>query len=74
VNRVFSSNGASVALARRYGFEQVGHMRELVYRDGEYVDCVSFQLMLPRQGDECASTEGCSMEPRTAASLPRSDR
>lgn len=47
VNRVWVNNEASIGLARRYRFEEVGRMRDLVYRDGEYIDCVFFQLMLP---------------------------
>lgn len=53
VNRVFVNNDASIALAQRYGFKQVGRMRELVYRDGQYLDCVFFQVMLqPASTDE----------------------
>ena len=46
VNRVFALNEGSIALAKKFGFTQVGYMRELVYRDGRYIDCVFFQLML----------------------------
>lgn len=46
VNRVFVINQGSIALAKKFGFTQVGHMRELVYREGRYIDCVFFQLML----------------------------
>lgn len=74
VNRVFGLNDASVALARRYGFEQVGHMRELVYRDGEYVDCVFFQLMLPRGREPDSEDEDGRMEHQPAAAAARPDR
>ncbi|GAA2711060.1 GNAT family N-acetyltransferase [Micromonospora olivasterospora] len=46
VNRVWSNNEASIAFAKRFGFTQVGHMPELVHIDGEYVDCLFFQLLL----------------------------
>jgi phosphinothricin acetyltransferase len=50
INRVWASNEASIALAERFGFVQVGRMRELVELPGEYVDCVFFQLMLDEPG------------------------
>jgi phosphinothricin acetyltransferase len=46
VNRVWAKNEASIQLARRFGFKQVGYMRELVELDGEFIDCVFFQLLL----------------------------
>ncbi|GAA4548953.1 GNAT family N-acetyltransferase [Amycolatopsis samaneae] len=46
VNRVWANNSASIALAKRFGFVEVGRMRELVDLGGEYVDCLFFQLML----------------------------
>jgi L-amino acid N-acyltransferase len=46
LNRVWSINEQSIALAKKFGFTQVGHMRELVCRDGEFIDCLFFQLIL----------------------------
>ena len=46
VNRVWANNEASIALARRFGFTEVGRMRDLVHIEGRYVDCVFFQLVL----------------------------
>lgn len=46
VNRVFVANEASIELAKKFGFQQVGRMQDLVYRNGSYQDCVFFQLML----------------------------
>lgn len=46
VNRVWANNHASIALAKRFGFQQVGHMPELVDLDGEYIDCLFFELIL----------------------------
>ncbi|GII79741.1 N-acetyltransferase [Sphaerisporangium rufum] len=48
VNRVWANNEASIALAKRFGFRQVGHMPELVKIDGDYVDCLFFELLLRR--------------------------
>jgi phosphinothricin acetyltransferase len=52
VNRVWATNEASIALAKRFGFVEVGRMRELVDLGDRYVDCVFFQLMLDGTGDE----------------------
>ena len=46
VNRVWAVNTASIALAKRFGFVEVGRMRDLVDLSGSYVDCVFFQLVL----------------------------
>ena len=46
VNRVWANNDASIALAKRFGFQQVGYFKELVDLDGELVDCLFFQIML----------------------------
>lgn len=46
VNRVWANNEASVALAKRFGFRQVGHMPELVEIDGTFIDCLFFELIL----------------------------
>lgn len=46
LNRVFAVNERSIALAKKFGFTQVGHMRELVFKDGQYTDCIFFQLVL----------------------------
>ena len=46
VARVWIVNEGSIALALKFGFEQVGHMKELVYKDGRYIDCLFFQLVL----------------------------
>jgi L-amino acid N-acyltransferase YncA len=51
VNRVFAVNERSIALAKKFGFTQVGHMREIVYRDGQFIDCVFFQMLLEPAGD-----------------------
>lgn len=51
VNRVWAINEASIGLAKRFGFRQVGHMPELVEIDGEYVDCLFFELLLDSAGD-----------------------
>lgn len=49
VNRVWANNVASIALAEKFGFTRVGEMKELVYVDGEYIDCIFFQHMLHRE-------------------------
>lgn len=46
LNRVFVINDRSIALAKKFDFTQVGYMREIVYREGKYIDCVFFQLIL----------------------------
>ena len=46
LNRVWATNEASIAMSRKFGWKQVGHMKEIVYKDGEYVDCLFFQLEL----------------------------
>src|SRR5947209_7737117 len=38
VNRVFAVNERSIELAKKFGFTQVGHMRDLVYKDCKYID------------------------------------
>jgi L-amino acid N-acyltransferase YncA len=48
VNRVWANNEPSIALAKRFGFRQVGNMPELVEIDGEFVDCLFFELLLQR--------------------------
>jgi L-amino acid N-acyltransferase YncA len=52
INRVWATNDASIALAERFGFVEVGRMRELVELSGEYIDCVFFQLMLTGPADD----------------------
>ena len=52
VNRVWANNEASIRLARKFGFEQVGHMRDLVLMEGEYIDCLFFQLLLTDSADD----------------------
>lgn len=46
VNRVWAINETSIAFAKRFGFQQVGHLPEVVEIDGRYVDCLLFQLLL----------------------------
>lgn len=46
VSRIWANNPQSIAMARKFGWEQVGHMRDLVYKDGAFVDCVFFQKIL----------------------------
>lgn len=46
VIRVWANNEPSIALWKRFGFQQVGHMPELVAIDGAFVDCLLFQLIL----------------------------
>jgi L-amino acid N-acyltransferase len=46
INRVWATNEASIAMSRKFGWEQVGHMKEIVFKDGEFIDCVFFQLEL----------------------------
>ena len=46
ISRIWSTNEASIALSRKFGWRQVGHMKEIVCKDGEFVDCVFFQLEL----------------------------
>ena len=46
VNRVWVTNEASIAMSRKFGWKQVGHMKEIVYKDGEFVDCLFFQYEL----------------------------
>lgn len=49
VNRVWANNDASIALAKRFGFRQVGHLPEVVEIDGEFIDCLFFELLLERR-------------------------
>jgi phosphinothricin acetyltransferase len=46
VNRIFSHNEASIALTRSLGFVDVGHIPELANKDGRWLDCTFFQLLL----------------------------
>ena len=46
INRVWVTNHASIAMSRKFGWKQVGHMKEIVYKDGEFVDCLFFQYEL----------------------------
>jgi phosphinothricin acetyltransferase len=46
VNRVWANNEASIALAKHFGFRQVGHFPELVEQDGQFIDCLFFELLL----------------------------
>lgn len=46
VNRVWANNEASIALAKRFGFRQVGYLPELVELDGAFIDCLFFELIL----------------------------
>jgi L-amino acid N-acyltransferase len=46
LNRVWATNRVSIGLAKKFGFTQVGHMRDLVCKDGEFIDCFFFQLIL----------------------------
>lgn len=46
VNRVWANNTASIALAERFGFHRVGHFPDLVELDGQYIDCLFFELLL----------------------------
>jgi L-amino acid N-acyltransferase len=46
VNRIFTRNSASLALTERLGFTQIGLLREVIWRDGDYWDAVLYQLML----------------------------
>lgn len=46
VVRVWANNQPSIALWKRFGFQQVGHMPELVEIDGAFVDCLFFELIL----------------------------
>ena len=48
VNRVFASNRSSIELAKKFNFELVGRMRDLVFKNNKYEDCVFFQLMLDK--------------------------
>lgn len=45
-------NEASISFGTPLRLRGGGRMRDLVYRDGEYVDCVSFQFTLPRAEGE----------------------
>jgi phosphinothricin acetyltransferase len=46
MNRVFARNAASIALARKHGFTEVARIPEIVHKDGEFWDCVFYQLLL----------------------------
>lgn len=46
VNRVWANNMASIALAEHFGFRKVGHFQDLVEMDGQYIDCLFFELLL----------------------------
>jgi L-amino acid N-acyltransferase YncA len=68
INRVFAINERSIALARKFGFTQVGHMREIVYRDGRYIDCVFFQLLLDEAEPAHVTASIASSEPIDSSS------
>ena len=44
-------NDASIALHRRFGFEQVGVLREVGHKFGRYVDTAWYQRLVPADGD-----------------------
>lgn len=46
VNRVWANNEASIRLAKHFGFRQVGHFPQLVELDGQFIDCLFFELLL----------------------------
>jgi phosphinothricin acetyltransferase len=46
VNRVWANNAASIALAEHFGFRKVGHFTDLVELDGQYIDCLFYELLL----------------------------
>jgi L-amino acid N-acyltransferase len=46
VNRVWITNKASIEMSRKFGWKEVGHMKELVHKDGEFIDCLFFQYDL----------------------------
>jgi phosphinothricin acetyltransferase len=48
ISRVWANNPQSIALVRKFGWRQVGHIEEAVFRDGEYVDCLLFQHVFGR--------------------------
>lgn len=52
IARIWSTNEGGTRLARRFGWDEVGYLREVVEVDGKFIDCRLFQLVLG-PGDEC---------------------
>ena|SRR5947209_10553844 len=46
VTRIWATNEASVALSEKFGWDRVAHLREVVSKDGEFIDCFLYQLVL----------------------------
>jgi phosphinothricin acetyltransferase len=46
IARIWATNEGGTRLARRFGWEQVGYLREVVEHDGRFIDCRLFQLVL----------------------------
>jgi L-amino acid N-acyltransferase YncA len=51
-------NDASIALHQRFGFEQVGVLREVGHKFGHYVDTAWYQRLLPVEGVGEGAGEG----------------
>lgn len=52
VTRVWAPNEPSHALSRKFGWERVAHLREVVHANGRYIDCYLYQRLLERDGGE----------------------
>lgn len=46
VNRIFTNNLPSLRLTEALGFERIGVLREVIWRNGEYWDAALYELVL----------------------------
>lgn len=46
IARIWSTNDGGMRLARRFGWEEVGYLRDVVEYGGQFIDCRLFQLVL----------------------------
>jgi L-amino acid N-acyltransferase YncA len=46
IARIWSTNESGTRLARRFGWDEAGYLREVVEHDGRFIDCRLFQLVL----------------------------
>lgn len=49
VSQIVSENEASLRMTERAGFERVGHLREVGFKQGRWLDVVIMQLSFERQ-------------------------
>ncbi len=54
IARIWSTNDGGTRLARRFGWEEVGYLREVVEYGGQFIDCRLFQLVLGSEDESSA--------------------